>query len=161
MDLGILTIGAYMIDPSHPAPIWVIWPYLSWLERVSFLAICGLGIYSLFLVSAVVRLRGIASNPKDPTSSQEGLLRVRGRLTKLKQSTVAVFYFFGFVLFAGFLSAYSVVALTKVPIGLIVVQNLQSHFAFAGNMFFFFLVIHFVQWFVARRADAFALRFNS
>lgn len=150
-----------MLDASHPAPIWVIWPYLSLLERLSFLALGGLGIYSLFLIVAVVRFRGISSNTTDATASQEGLLRIRSRVTKLKRSTGAVFYFFGYVLFAGFQSAYFVVALTNIPTGWIVVKNFEAHFAFAGNMFFFFLVLHFVQWFVTRRANAFALRFTS
>jgi hypothetical protein len=150
-----------MLDASHPAPIWVIWPYLSWLERLSFLALCALGIYSLFLIIAVVRFRSIASDLNDTTSSQENLLRIRSRVTKLKQATIAVFYFFGFVLFAGFQSAYFVVALTKIPIGLIVVQNFRAHFAFADNVFFVFLVLHFVQWFVASQVNAFALRFDS
>ena len=29
-----------LLDPSHPAPIWVIWPNLSLLERLSFLTLC-------------------------------------------------------------------------------------------------------------------------
>ena len=40
-----------LLDPSHPAPIWLIWPNLSLLERVSFLTLCILSVYSLFLAA--------------------------------------------------------------------------------------------------------------
>jgi hypothetical protein len=144
-----------MIDPSHPAPIWVIWPYLSWLERLSFLALCILGIYWLFSVATVLRFRSTAG--KLPHASvQEKLVSIRKRLKNLQQATVAAFYFFGFVLFAGLLSAYFVSANTKISIDWMVLQDFQAHFAFAGNAFFLFLVLHLIHWFVESRVNAFA-----
>jgi hypothetical protein len=100
-----------MIDPSHPAPIWVIWPYLSWLERLSFLVLCILGVYWLFSVATVLRFRSAAGN-LGPASVREKLVSMSRRLTNLQQATSAAFYFFGFVLFAGLLSAYFVSAHT-------------------------------------------------
>lgn len=146
-----------MIDPSHPAPIWVIWPYLSWLERMSFLAFCILGVYSLFSAATVLRLRSTAGD-LNPASVQEKLVSIRKRLRNLQQATLAAFYLFGFVLFAGFQSAYSISVLTKNPIGWIVLQDFQAHFAFAGNAFFLLLILHLIQWSVASRVNAFALR---
>jgi hypothetical protein len=147
-----------MIDPSHPAPIWVIWPYLSWLERLSFLALCILGVYSLFSAATVLRLRSTAGDLNHTASVPEKLVSIRKRLRNLKQATVAAFYFLGFALFAAFQSAYSVIAHTKIPIGWIVLQDFQAHFAFAGNAFFLFLILHLIQWSVESRINTFALR---
>jgi hypothetical protein len=74
---------------------------------------------------------------------------------------IGVFYFFGFVLFAGFQNAYSVIDDSKISTDWIVVGNFQIHFAFAGNVFFFLLMLHSVQWFVADRAGALGSRSNS
>jgi hypothetical protein len=143
-----------MLDPSHPAPIWLIWPYLSWLERLSFLALCILGAYSLFLAVTVVRFRNTAP-------VQDKLVRIRKRVRNLQQATVAAFYLFGFVLFAGFQFAYLTIELSSTPVGLLVVRNFQIHFAFAGNVFLILLIFHFVQWFVANRVGALGLPSNS
>src|SRR5580704_9176156 len=132
------------LNPSAPAPIWLVWPYLSWLERFSFLTLCMLAIWSLFLVATVVRARNTASVP-------ENLRRIRKRARNLRQATVAAFYFFGFALFAGFLNAYIVIDNSKMSGDWIVLGNFETHFAFADNMFFFLLMVHFVQWVVANR----------
>jgi hypothetical protein len=92
----------------------------------------------------------------NPASVQEKLVSIRKRLKNLQQATVAAFYFFGFALFAALVSAYFVSANTKIPIGWVVLQDFQAHFAFAGNAFFLFLVLHLIQWFVESRVTAFA-----
>ena len=87
-----------MVDASDPAPIWLIWPSLSWLERVSFLPVwvaCG---YSVLLAIRVVFL--------NDSSGRGNVVRFRKCLRNLQQATVAAFYLFGFVLFAGFQFAY-------------------------------------------------------
>jgi len=138
-----------MLDPSRPAPIWLIWPYLSWLEKLSFLALCILGVYSLFLAVTVVRFRKTAPVP-------ENVVRIRKRV-----ATVAAFYLFGFVLFAGFQFAYCTIDLTSTTVGLLAVRNFQIHFAFAGNVFLILLIFHFVQWFAANRVGALGLQLSS
>jgi hypothetical protein len=148
-----------MIDPSHPAPIWVIWPYLSWLERLSFLTLCILAVYSLFSAATVLRLRSKAGDLNHNASGK--LASVRKRLRNLKQATLAAFYFFGFVLFAAFQSAYFVSVNTKIPIGWIVLEDFQAHFAYAGNAFFLFLILHLIQWSLERRLSTLALAMNS
>lgn len=153
-DRGLPTIGASMIDPSNPAPIWVIWRYLTWLERISFLALCILFIYSLSSAATVLRLRST-------TGVTEKLASIRKRLGNLKRATMAAFYFCGFVISASFQNAYSVSVLTKNPIGWIVLQDFQGRFAFAGNAFFLLLMIHLIQWFVTSRIDAFPIAINS
>ena len=133
-----------MIDPTHPAPIWAIWRYLTMLERLSFLTLSILFIYSLFSLATVLRFRSTAA-------IEEKLVRIRKRLGNLKQARVAAFYFCGFVLFAGFQNAYSVSGLSKSPIGWMVLEDFQGHFAFAGNAFFLLLLIQLIQWFVESR----------
>jgi hypothetical protein len=142
------------LDPSAPAPIWLIWPYLSWLERFSFLTLCLVAVWSLYLAATVLHARSTASVP-------ENLVRIRKRIGNLRQATVAVFYFFGFVLFTGFLNAYFVIDNSKIPTDWIVVGNFQIHFAFAGNVFFLFLTLHLFQWFVVNRVGALGSRANS
>jgi hypothetical protein len=83
-----------MLDSRHPALIWLIWPSLSLLEKLSFLALCILGVYWLFLAATVVRFRSTAP-------VQENLVRIRKRVRNLQQATVAAFCLFGFVLSAG------------------------------------------------------------
>jgi hypothetical protein len=139
-----------MIDSSHPAPIWLIWPYLSLLEKLSFLALCIVGVYWLFLAGKVVHFRSTAP-------VQENLARIRKRVRNLQQATVAAFCFFGFVLFAGLQFAYFTIDNSNVPVVWLVVRNFQIHFAFAGNVFFVLLIFQFLQWFVANRVDTFGL----
>jgi len=143
-----------MLDPRTPAPIWLIWTYLSWLERLSFLAVCLIGVYSLFVAATVVGVRNTAS-------VQEKLVRVRKRIRNLQQTTVAAFYFFGFVLFAGLQFAYFSIDDGNIPVGLSIVRNFQVHFAFADNVFLLLLIFHFVQWFVANRIAGLCLPPNS
>ena len=68
-----------LLDPSHPAPIWVIWPNLSLLERLSFLTLCILSVYSLFLAATVLRLL-------NTTSDQENRERISKRVRNLRTS---------------------------------------------------------------------------
>jgi len=68
-----------LLDPSHPAPIWVIWPNLSLLERVSFLTLCILSVYSLFLAATVLRLL-------NTTSDKENRERISKRVRNLRTS---------------------------------------------------------------------------
>ena len=140
-----------MLDASHPAPIWLIWPNLSWLERFSFLSLCILALYSLCFAVTIVRSQNTAP-------IQENLVRIRKRVRNLQQATVAAFYFFGFVLFAGFQFAYFTIEHSSTPVGFIVIRNFQTHFAFAGNVFVILLIVHFVQWFIANRVGALGLQ---
>jgi hypothetical protein len=149
-----------MLDPSRPAFIWLIWPYLSWSERLSVLVLCALGVYWLLLAVILVRFQNVAAHLSCTASTQKGL-RIRKRVRNLQQATVAAFYLFGFVLFACFQSAYFIIEDGNTPDSLIVVKNFQIHFAFAANAFLIFLVIQFIQWFVANRVSAVELQLRS
>jgi hypothetical protein len=139
-----------MIDSSHPAPIWLIWPYLSLLEKLSFLALCTVGVYWLFLAGKVVHFRSTVP-------VQENLARIRKRVRNLQQATAAAFCFFGFVLCGGLQFAYATIDNSNVSVVWLVVRNFRVHFAFAGNVFFVLLIFQFLQWFVANRVAAFGL----
>jgi hypothetical protein len=143
-----------MLDASHPAPIWLIWPNLAWLERLSFLSLCILAVYSLCLAATVLHFRNTAP-------AQENFVRIRRRVRNLQQATVAAFYFFGFVLSAGFQFAYFSIEHSSTPVGFIVIRNFQIHFAFAGNVFLILLIVHFAQWFAANRVVVLGSQANS
>jgi len=121
--------------------------------KAVFSDIVHTGVYSLFSAATALRLRSKAGDLNQPASVPEKLVIVRKRLRNLKQATLAAFYFSGFVLFAAFQSAYFVSVNTKMPIGWIVLEDFQAHFAFAGNAFFLFLILHLIQWSLERRVN--------
>jgi hypothetical protein len=156
-----IPIGTDMLDTNRPALIWFIWPYLSWAEKLACLALCTLAVYWLFLALTVVRFQAIAGDLNHAAFVQKSLVRVRKRMGTLQQATLATFYLFGFVLFACLQFAYRVLENSTTPLGWIVVRNFQIHFAFAANAFFVFLLLQFIQWFVADRVNAVSLQANS
>jgi hypothetical protein len=88
-----------MFKSNPPYAIWSIWLYLPLLQKLLFLALCVLAIYSL--VSAAVtmaRLRTINTKvpqqKEDIVSIQRALAALRKRFTKLQQFTGAAFYLF-------------------------------------------------------------------
>jgi hypothetical protein len=153
--------GADMFELSRPAFIWLIWRYLSWSERLFFVALCALGIYSLFLAATVVRFRNATGNLNYTASGHKDLLRIRKRVRNLQQATVAAFYLLGLVLSVCFQSAYMVLGDSPTPTGWIVLKNFYVHFIFAANAFSVFLAAHIIQWFVANRVSALGLQPNS
>lgn len=150
-----------MLDTSRPVPIWVIWPYLSTLERLFFLALAVLGIYVLLsAVTTVWRTRKTASSFRSEKDSggTELLTRVRKQSARVDRSTTMAFYIFGFVLFSGLVDAYTTIDNSRASGEWLVLRNFVPHFAFAGNVFFALLVLHVVGWFLAYRVDRFSSR---
>jgi len=143
-----------MLNGCYPAPIWLIWKELPILEKLPFLVLCILGGYSFFLAAALVRLRWAAS-------AQANIVRLRKRVRNLQKATVAAFYLLGFGIFAGLQFAYCIIENSTVPLGVIVLGNLQLHFAFAGNGFLVLLIVHVVQWFIANQVNALGSQTNS
>jgi hypothetical protein len=164
-DVALATLrfpitGANMFEVSRPTFVWLIWRYLSFSEVLFFLALCALGVYSLFLAVAVVRFQNVAGDLNHMASVHKGRLRLRKRVRNLQQATVAAFFLFGFVLSLCFQSAYTVLGDSPTPTGWIVLRNFYVHFAFAANAFFVLLVVHIIQWFVANRVNALGLHPN-
>jgi hypothetical protein len=165
MDVAIATlrfpiIGANMFELSRPTFVWLIWRYLSLSERLFFLALCALGVYSLFVAVSVVRFQNAAGDLNHMASLHKSLLRIRKRVRNLQQVTLAAFYLLGLVLSLCFQSAYMVLGDSPTPTGLIVLRNFYVHLAFAANAFFVLLVVHIIQWFVANRANSLDLQPN-
>jgi len=148
-----------MLKSNPPYAIWSIWIYLPLSQKLLFLALCVLGIYSLFSAAVTVaRLRTITDMPhkEDIASIQRALAALRKRSTKLQQFIGAAFYLFGLVLFLGFQWAYFTIDSSSTPVGWLVLENFVIYFAFAANVFLVFLIVHFVQWFVSDRVEAYA-----
>ncbi|HET9183885.1 MAG TPA: hypothetical protein VFP59_17275 [Candidatus Angelobacter sp.] len=143
-----------MLDPSRPALtwfIWSIWPSLSWLERLSFLALCATGAYWLFWAVTVLRSQNLAGDLNSTPSDRASLLRTRKRIRNGQQATTAAFYLVGFALFVCLHFAYMALGESRMAMGWMIVENFQIHFAFAANAFLVLLFIQCIQWFVTNR----------
>jgi hypothetical protein len=144
-----------MLNPCYVAPIWLIWKELPILEKLSFLVLCVVAGYSIFLAATVVRLQNIVS-------LQANIALLRKRVRNLQRTTVAAFYFLGFAIFAGFQFAYcNVAGDSSESLVWLVVRNLLLHFAYAANVFLILLVVHVVQWFIANQLNALGSQANS
>jgi hypothetical protein len=134
--------------------------YLPLLQKSFLLALCGIGIYSLFsAVITMVRLR--ASQRGEMADTQRSLMALHKRNAKLRQVIGAAFYVFGLVFFLGLQMAYLSADTSRVPVERLVLENLLIHFAFAANVFFVFLILHVLQWFVSAQVVACESRLNS
>jgi hypothetical protein len=141
-----------MFDPSRAAPIWLVWPYLSFLERLFFLALTVLTIYVLFSAATTIsRLRKSGASVRDGLSadSKELLVVLRRRSTRVDRLITTAFYLFGVVLFLGMQNAYVTIDDSKTSVGWIILRNFGPHFAFASNVFFMLLALHPVGWFIS------------
>lgn len=149
-----------MPPSSPPYAIWSIWEYLSISQKLLFLALCVLGLYSIFCaVVTVTRLRNLThvlAKKEDIVSIQRVYSVLRKRCARLQQFIGAAFYLFGFVLFTSLQWAYITIGDSRTPGAWLVLENLGVCFAFAANVFFLFLFLHLVQWFISGRLDAFS-----
>ena len=140
-----------MLDPLRPA-IWLVWPYLSILERLLFGGLIVLGIYVVFsAATAVLGVRQIrasihAGNSADAEGCFIGLRKRSARVDKL---ITAAFYLFGVVLFLGLQGAYFTIDDGKTPVGWSILRGFEPHFAFASNVFFMLLILHILGWFIS------------
>jgi len=133
-----------MLNPSYPAPIWLIWKELWISEKLPFLFLCGAAAYSLFLATTVLRVRSSAN-----------VGRLRKRLKNLQNATVAAVCLSGLGFFAGLQSAYNTIGGDRSALVVwLVVKNFQLHFAFAYNVFLILLIVQIAQWLVANRIAA-------
>lgn len=108
----------------------------------------------------MARLRAITTlrqKKEDVASIQRAVAALHKRCTDVQQLIRATFYLFGFVLFLGLQLAYLTVDTSRTPVGWHVLENLVVYFAFAANVFFVFLILHFAQWFVSGRVYSYAL----
>jgi hypothetical protein len=150
-----------MFKSNPPYAIWSIWVYLPVSQKLLFLVVCLVSIYSIFSAAVVMgRLRTITSQPlnEDIPSFQRAVAALHKRCTNVQQLMSATFYLFGFVLFIGFQWAYFTAETSRTPLEWHILENFVPCFAFAANVFLVFFLIHCVQWFVSGRVDACASR---
>jgi hypothetical protein len=129
------------------------------LQKLFFLALCVLAIYSL--VSAAVTMARLPTINTKVIQQKEILFPFNGPWrhfangSPMQQFTGAALYLFGLVLFLGLQRAYFTIDNSSTPGGWLILENFVIYFAFAANVFFVFLILHFVQWFISTRVDAY------
>jgi hypothetical protein len=148
-----------MLDPTRPTPIWVVWPYLTWLERLLFMRLIVLGVYVLFsAVITVLRVwEGEATGNGNSPDSQRILTALRQRSSRVDKLITTGFYLFGWVLFLGLQSAYVMIDNSKATTEVIILRGFEPHLAFAANGFFVLLLLHVAGWFISTRVGRLAL----
>jgi len=147
-----------MLDPTRPTPIWVVWPFLSWLERLLFIALTVLGVYVFFsVIITVLRVRksGAMGNG-DSIGAQQILSALRKRSSRVDKLITTAFYLFGWVLFLGLQNAYFIIDNSKATAEWIILRSFEPHLAFAANAFFVLLVLHIAGWFISIRVGRLA-----
>ena len=149
-----------MLGRSLPTPIWVVWRYLSSLERLLFIGLLVLGAYVLFsAVFTVLRVRKVGELRSGVSSDARTLTALRKRSTRVGRLITMSFYLFGWVLFSGLQGAYFTIIDSKgeaVESGIL--RDFEPHFAFAANAFFVFLMLYVVAWLISSRVSRLALQ---
>lgn len=141
--------------------LWSMWGRVPALPKLFLLILAVVGIHTLYLATIIlVRLRSLTNHVKDDSSVRRLVAALQNRSANMRQLITAAFYLFGLAFFIALPSAFSLLALTKIPGVTLILENLQVHFAVAANAFFVFLVLHSIQWFVSSRVYAYALRLN-
>jgi hypothetical protein len=106
----------------------------------------------------MVRLHAMRK-PENLTAVRHAISLLDARLANTRQVLSAAFYLFGAVLFFALKNAFWTMESRK-PLGTLILDNFFIVFVFAGNVFFFFLILHSVQWFAASRVRRYALNRN-
>ncbi len=148
-----------MLGPSLPTPIWVVWPYLSSLERLLFIGLLVLGAYVLFsAVYTVLRVRKAGELRSGVIPDAPTLTALCKRSIRVGRLITMAFYLFGWVLFSGLQGAYFTIINSHGPaVESGILRDFEPHFAFAANAFFVFLMLYVVAWFISSRVNRLAL----
>jgi hypothetical protein len=142
--------------PNLSYALWSIWIELPLLHRLFFLVLFVVLVYSLFSATKVLwRVRSLTASghSKDVTAMQKEVAALSGRSANTRHLITASFYLFGIVFFWGLRFTLATPD-SKIPVGILILENFFLYFAFAANAFFVFLILHLVQWFVSARLQA-------
>jgi hypothetical protein len=153
-----------LLKSNPPFALWSIWRYLPFAQKLFFLVLCVVGVYSLFsAIRVMAHLHAMTILPQKEgiSSTQRSMAGLHKKCANVHQLIRATFYLFGFVLFLGLQGAYFTIGLSSVPVVAIIVENFVLYFAFAANAFLVFLILHLIEWFVSDRVYAYALRSNT
>jgi hypothetical protein len=159
-----LAYGVQNPRSYSPHLIWSMWRDLPILYRLFFLILSVVSIYTLFAASVVaVRLLSLRSRPEsaDALFLGQSLAALRARCENMRQLISGTFYLFGFIFFLRLPFAFNTFGDSNIPGGTLILRNLVVYFAFAANVYFVFLVLHSVQWSVARLVRAHTLRLEA
>jgi hypothetical protein len=139
--------------------IWTIWIELSPAPRLFLFLLALVAIYTFIVAtSTMVRLHAMRK-PENSKAVRHAISVLDARLANTRQVLSAAFYLFGAVLFFALKNAFWTTESRK-PVGTLILNNFFIVFVFAGNVFFFFLILHLVQWFAASRVRRYALNHN-
>lgn len=143
-----------MFDP--PYALWTIWKQLSSLQCMFVLVIIAVSLYTFVSgIKVLFRLRQLRKSVNNPSALQVSLPPLYLISTNVRQVITAAFYLFGVVLFLSLEGVVVTLGDGKTPVGFQVLGKFVLDCAFAANVFFVFLILHFFQWFVCRRAESY------
>jgi len=141
-----------------PYPFWSVWIYLSTSERLFLLLLGGVCVYlfcsGVITLSRARKVRGSLVRADAGTI----LAALRQRSAKADKLRGTAFFLFGVVLFENMQWAYVTIDNSKTPGGWVVLQNFQTHFAFAFNVFFILLILHISGWLVSALLNRLAVQ---
>jgi hypothetical protein len=146
--------------PDQPYALWSIWIYLPLLPRLFLLILGAVTVYTIASLAVIMgrltsftrthRIQGLPLSERP----MEALL---ARIANLRQLITAAGYLFGMIFFFVLRFAQTTTE-NAVPVGTLILENFFLYFAFATNVFFVFLVLHFAQWAVSSRIQIHTLR---
>ena len=148
----------HMFNP--PYALWSIWKQLSLLNHGFILILGAVFVYCVFsTIRMLLQLRPVWNRPSQNTAVvREAVTALARRNTNVRQAIGATSYLFGLVLFLGLENITNVVGDGKGSLGIYVLDNFLLLCAFAANVFFIFLVLHFIQWFGSAVLDSLSRR---
>ncbi len=135
-----------MLINNPPYFFWSAWRAFSMSERLFFLVLFVLIVYALFsgvLTALHVRRKGIGL--------ERTLSALQKRSVRLQRLIGTSFYLFGIVLFFNLQWAYSTFGDSTTPGGFLVLENFETHFIFAFNVFIALLILYVLGWFIANQ----------
>jgi len=150
----------HLYDP--PYALWTIWRQLSLLNHGLVLILGAVFAYCLFsTIKTMLRLHSVWNHPnQDRATVCEAVAVLATRYARMRQVIGATFYLFGGVLFLGLENITNFLDRGKEPLGIYVLDNFLLLCAFAANVFFIFLVLHFIQWSGSAVLDSLSRRVN-
>jgi hypothetical protein len=151
----------HMYDP--PYALWSIWRQLSTLQRGLIFILGAVMLYCVFSTArTTLRLRVVWNHPnQNVTAVREAIAALANRYANMRQVIGAAFYLFGVVLFLGLENIANIIGDGKDPLSVYVLGNFLLDCAFAANVFFIFLMLHFIQWSGNAALHSLSRRLNS
>jgi hypothetical protein len=150
-----------MLTLNGQYPFWSIWKNFAFLERMFFLILFAVSLYSLVsATSTMLRLRAMRGLDSSQSLARlnQSLTALNNRVANVRHVIGATFYLFGFVLFCELANISNAVPDFTLHF---VLTDFIVHCAFAANVFFILLLLHLVQWLANRRLNSWSERINT